>query len=258
MPALKSQVIIPVPPPTLPSATGPSGGRGDRGAHVLLAHVAAGDVVEPAVVALADHRDDDVVLVADARVLLHHVCGPSRRTPTPTDMVLVRRMGVSISPHSITWVSPETSPAPLSTKPPPSSRSMKMFPALGQDGGDARCAPGPCPAGAGPSPAMMVVWPTSTPSTSVMALKRPGRKRPSGRSRSRARHPRRGGLPAMIDRATPSPGRPGSPLALAQLGARASVAPRVAAAVPVAVWRPARRSAARRAARAPCSDGWRR
>ena len=44
----------------------------------------------------------------------------------PTDMVLVSRMGVSSRPHSCTWVSPETSPAPLSTKEPAIARCSKI------------------------------------------------------------------------------------------------------------------------------------
>ena len=44
----------------------------------------------------------------------------------PTDIVLVSRMGVSSSPHSWTWVRPETSPAPLSTKAPAIARCSKI------------------------------------------------------------------------------------------------------------------------------------
>ena len=45
----------------------------------------------------------------------------------PTAIVLVSRIGVSSSPHSWTCVSPETSPAPLSTKPPDSTRLSNTF-----------------------------------------------------------------------------------------------------------------------------------
>ena len=45
----------------------------------------------------------------------------------PTDMVLVSRMGVSSRPHSCTWVSPDTSPAPLSTNAPATARCWKML-----------------------------------------------------------------------------------------------------------------------------------
>ena len=66
MPPLKSQVTMPVPAPTEPSATGPRGGLLDGPVDVLGADVAPDGVVEPRVVALADQRDDDVVLGADA------------------------------------------------------------------------------------------------------------------------------------------------------------------------------------------------
>ena len=65
MPALKSQVMRPVPAPTEPSATLPAGGLLDGPVDVLGADVAADGVVQPRVVALADQRDDDVVLAAD-------------------------------------------------------------------------------------------------------------------------------------------------------------------------------------------------
>ena len=67
MPALKSQVIIPVPPPTLPSATGPSLAVRRASSTCSSLHVAPGDVVQPGVVALAHQRDDDVVLVRRCR-----------------------------------------------------------------------------------------------------------------------------------------------------------------------------------------------
>ena len=81
---------------------------------------------------------------------------------------------------------PETSPAPLSTKPPPFIRSMKMLPRLGRMA-VTPVRTGPWPGRSGPSPRMMVLWPTSTPSTSVMALYLPGLKRPRGSPSSRAR-----------------------------------------------------------------------
>ena len=59
-PALWPIVIIPVPAPTTPSATGPAGRGVDGRPHVGGRHPAAGDVVEPGVVALADDGDDDV------------------------------------------------------------------------------------------------------------------------------------------------------------------------------------------------------
>ena len=56
MPPLNSLQIIPVPPPTLPSATGPDV-RGIEGVKCVRGlHVKAVDVVEPAVPGLRDDR----------------------------------------------------------------------------------------------------------------------------------------------------------------------------------------------------------
>src|SRR6266851_3492124 len=101
-------------------------------------------------------------------------------------MVLVSRIGVSISPHSMTWVIPDTSPAPLRTNPPPVIRSMKMFPWSGRMA-VTPVRTGPLPGLSGPSPRMIVAWPTRTPSTSVIALYLPGLNRPSGTPSSLAR-----------------------------------------------------------------------
>ena len=103
----------------------------------------------------------------------------------PTDMVLVRRMGVSSRPHSTTWVRPETSPAPLSTKAPASTLSAKMG-----SGGRMAVTPvrtGPLPTTSGPSPRMSVVWPTRTPGTSVIALSDPVGRCPMAKPSSRSR-----------------------------------------------------------------------
>src|SRR5260370_28683717 len=101
-------------------------------------------------------------------------------------MVLVSRIGVSMSPHSITWVIPDTSPAPLSTNPPPVIRSMKMFPWSGRMA-VTPVRTGPVPGLSRPSPRMIVECPTRTPSTSVIALYLPVRNRPSGTPSSLAR-----------------------------------------------------------------------
>ena len=54
MPPLNSWQTIPVPPPTLPSATGPPLAVSSGAPEVLGANVEAVDVVEQAVVRLAD------------------------------------------------------------------------------------------------------------------------------------------------------------------------------------------------------------
>jgi hypothetical protein len=103
----------------------------------------------------------------------------------PTDMVLVSRIGVSRRPHSTTWVRPETSPAPLSTKEPASTRLEKIG-----SGGRIAVTPvrtGPSPTTSGPSPSMRVVWPTRTPGTSVMALAGPVGTCPMEKPRTRKR-----------------------------------------------------------------------
>ena len=72
----------------------------------------------------------------------------------PTAIVLVSRIGVSRRPHSWTCVSPDTSPAPLSTKPPASTRFSKMF-----ERGMIAVTPvrtGPLPTSSGPSPMISV------------------------------------------------------------------------------------------------------
>ena len=67
MPDLKSQVIIPGPAADA-ALRHRAGARGrKRLPHLCLSDVAAGDVVQPAVVALAHERQDDIVGVADAR-----------------------------------------------------------------------------------------------------------------------------------------------------------------------------------------------
>ena len=133
MPALKSQVIMPVPPPTLPSATGPL-------RRCLSASRTCSAFTWRPEMSLSQESSHSpttgmmhVVLVADAGVAAPPCSAPPRRTPRPPPCVLVSKMGVSIRPHSMSWVRPETSPAPLSTKPPPATRwSMKMLPSLGR------------------------------------------------------------------------------------------------------------------------------
>ncbi|GAO04438.1 hypothetical protein PSR1_03332 [Anaeromyxobacter sp. PSR-1] len=82
-------------------------------------------------------------------------------------------MGVSTSPHSRSWVIPETSPAPFSTKPPPTTRSSNTLVGLGRIA-VTPVRTGPLPTRSGPAPRVTVEWPTRTPATSVMAFQRPG------------------------------------------------------------------------------------
>src|SRR6266851_4068471 len=185
IPLLKSQVIIPVPPPTLPSATGPPL------AVVIASSTLASLTWRPAMSLsqLSSHSPTMGMITSCSSPIPGYRSIMYRATPSetaPTEMVLVSRIGVSINPHSITWVRPETSPAPFKTNPPPVIRSEKMLPVSGMIA-VTPVRTGPCPGRRGPEPRIIVQWPTRTPSTSVIALYLPGLKRPSGKPSSRAR-----------------------------------------------------------------------
>src|SRR5580704_5995007 len=104
---------------------------------------------------------------------------------TPTLWVLVIITGPSRKPDSSTHVVPVISPFPLSDhQPAKTGFDIVSFPR-----GRTAVTPvrtGPLPTCSFPSPEIIVVWPTVTPETSVMALSGPGA--PSkGTPRSRAR-----------------------------------------------------------------------
>src|SRR5580698_10550210 len=103
---------------------------------------------------------------------------------TPTLWVLVIITGPSRKPESSSQVVPVISPAPFSVNHPPKTASLEAFPR-----GKIAVTPvrtGPTPTFSAPSPEINVVWPTSTPLTSVMAFNGPGV--PSnGTPKSRAR-----------------------------------------------------------------------
>src|SRR5581483_4348983 len=107
----------------------------------------------------------------------------SRTTPTLCVFVIIT--GPPRNPDSSTHVVPVISPFPLSVNHPANaSSSNDAFPR-----GRMAVTPvrtGPTPTFSGPSPEISVVWPTSTPFTSVMAFSFPGV--PSnGTPKSRAR-----------------------------------------------------------------------
>src|SRR5258708_18396485 len=109
---------------------------------------------------------------------------PASRT-TPTLCVLVIITGPSRKPDSSTQVVPVISPLPFCAyQPAKEKRCMDAAPR-----GSTAVTPvrtGPLPTSSLPLPEMSVVWPTSTPPTSVIALSGPGV--PSkGTPRSRAR-----------------------------------------------------------------------
>ena len=105
---------------------------------------------------------------------------------TPTLWVLVIITGPSRKPDSSTQVVPVISPLPLSGEPAGENGDRSWILAARKDGGDAGADGTFADLTVCRSPEMSVVWPTSTPATSVMALSGPGV--PSkGTPRSRAR-----------------------------------------------------------------------
>src|SRR5882762_3225165 len=103
---------------------------------------------------------------------------------TPTLCVLVIMTGLLRNPESSTHVVPVISPLPLRVNQAAKTASLLVLPRGWMAVTPVRT--GPLPTTSLPSPEMSVVWPTSTPFTSVMALLGPGV--PSkGTPRSRAR-----------------------------------------------------------------------
>ena len=99
--------------------------------------------------------------------------------------VLVSITGPSRKPDSSIQCTPVNSPAPFKSKAPAKTGSSFVF----RPRGTMAVTPvrtGPFPTSSFPSPRMIVLWPTATPATSVIALSGPGA--PSnGIPRSRAR-----------------------------------------------------------------------
>ena len=83
----------------------------------------------------------------------------------PTLSVLVRTIGVSIVPSSLTCVDPASLPKALPTNTAPATLSWNTLPPCG------KIAVTPVRTS---SPSMIVVWPTRTPATSVIAFSGPG------------------------------------------------------------------------------------
>src|SRR3984885_12679284 len=103
---------------------------------------------------------------------------------TPTLCVLVIITGPSRKPEDSTQVVPVISPLPLRVNQAAKTASLEVLPRGWMAVTPVRT--GPLPTSSLPLPEMRVVWPTSTPLTSVMALLGPGA--PSkGTPRSRAR-----------------------------------------------------------------------
>src|ERR1019366_815448 len=90
----------------------------------------------------------------------------------------VRRIGVSISPSSSTWVEPASLPKALPTKTAPGTFSRNRLPGCGSMAVTPVRTSGP---------RMMVVCPTSTPATSVIASSGPVGRAPTFNPKSEAR-----------------------------------------------------------------------
>ena len=138
IPPLNSWQIIPVPPPTLPSATGPAAADVVRGRHVLGPDVRALDVVQHAVVSLADHRHRPVQGAPAVLALpsaLSMAASASRTTPTL--WVLVMATGVVSKPDSAIQAMPVSSPLPLSVWTPRRAGALADVAGNWPDHGDA-------------------------------------------------------------------------------------------------------------------------
>src|SRR5437588_12416004 len=99
-----------------------------------------------------------------------HAITASRTTPTLCVLVIIT--GPSRKPESSTHVVPVISPLPFSVNHAAKTAPLDPFPR-----GSTAVTPvrtGPSPTFRGPSPEIRVVCPTSTPFTSVIALKGPG------------------------------------------------------------------------------------
>ena len=108
---------MPVPPPTLPSATGPLFAPSSAANDVLGLHVEAVDVVEVAVPGLGhDRRRPPVAGCVRLAVLTRQAIVASRTTPTLCVLVIIT--GPSSSPDSSIQVVPVISPLPLSANQP--------------------------------------------------------------------------------------------------------------------------------------------
>ena len=137
MPPFHPKQIIPVPAPTAPSSTGPDPAPRTAVRDVVGRDLRPAGVVEPRVVALADHGDDDVV-DAERGVRRRRAVRPAPSHARPTCMVEVSTIGVSSHPSSRTWMADVSSPAPLRTATPAPERLGHH--ACGRAGDDGRHA----------------------------------------------------------------------------------------------------------------------
>ena len=175
MPPLKPKATVPVPAPTEPSSTSPSL------ADFKAAKTSSRPTWRPRmsfncpsfVSATTGFTERTSSLPGSASI--HSISASATRG---TFRVFVSRIGVSISPSSLTCVEPMSLPKPLPTKTAAGTFSRKRLPPCGS------IAVTPVRTSA---PLINVACPTRTPSTSVMASSRPAGSTPTTRPMSRAR-----------------------------------------------------------------------
>src|SRR5919198_1809711 len=189
---------MPVPPPTLPSATGPAAASASAwSTWAALTWKPLMSLRMPSQV--SPTTGSPHMISRGSRVATSWAMRPSRTTPTL--WVLVSAIGEVSMPDSRTHSSPVSSPLPLSRWQPANTGSSQTLPSCGR----ITVTPvrtGPRPTCSGPSPSISVAWPTRTPATSVMASPGPGTPVPTSTPRSLARIPAtpyRGGAAGVRD-----------------------------------------------------------
>ena len=179
MPPLNSWQIMPVPPPTLPSATGPPCAASSAAKACASGDVKAVDVVEPAVIGL--RHDRQLPGLPSCRAA-HGIVQIASRT-TPTQWVLVMPIGAVEQARLVrARMVPVISPLPLKLKKPANTDRPRCLRPRGQT----TVTPVRTTRG---SSAIRSLADLARPATSVMALSGPGGSVPTvmPRSRSRAR-----------------------------------------------------------------------
>ena len=202
MPPLNSWQTIPVPPPTAPSSTGPPCAVASAAWRCRAGHVEAVDVVEQ-----RRRRSRRRPAATSWRRPPSTDAATSASRTTPTLWVLVIAIGVVSRPDSRTHSRPVSSPLPLRRWHPAKTGSRSAAAPRGQT----TVTPvrtGPWPTTSGPSPRISVVWPTVTPSTSVMALRGPGVPEADPDPEVSCSHPRRVAAARPSGRAGLAPTRP--------------------------------------------------
>src|SRR5215467_10863872 len=122
---------------------------------------------QPSQVSATTGSDHQYPVESACPCLTRHSITASRTTPTLCVLVIIT--GPSKKPDSSIHVVPVISPLPFCENQPANTASfIELFPR-----GSTAVTPvrtGPFPTSSFPSPEISVVWPTSIPATSVMAL----------------------------------------------------------------------------------------